>query len=83
MKNFARTLALVLTLFLSVTTPAFAALSESDAKYAQSASALTQEFTNAIGVWGDTYQAAPDKFGGKLCNFCDIQNPLWSFLYSC
>lgn len=63
MKNFARTLAFVLTLFLSVTTPAFAALSGSDAKYAQSASALTQEFTNAIGVWGDTYQAAPDKFG--------------------
>lgn len=58
-----KSLALVLTLLLSIASPAFAAMSESDAKYAQNASTLTQEFSNAIGTWGDTYQAAPDKFG--------------------
>ena len=58
-----KSLALVITLLLSLAAPAFAAMSESDAKYAQNASVLTQEFSNAIGTWGDTYQAAPDKFG--------------------
>lgn len=38
-----------------------AAISEADAKYAQLAGKATQEFSTAIGNWGDTYQGAPDK----------------------
>lgn len=40
---------------------AFGAITEADAKYAQSAGKATQEFSTAIGNWGDTYQSAPDK----------------------
>ena len=63
MRKPLKTLALVLILIFTVGAPSFAAVTESDAKYAQTAGELTQEFSNAIGVWGDTYQAAPNKFG--------------------
>lgn len=63
MRKPLKTLALVLILIFTVSAPSFAAVTESDAKYAQTAGELTQEFSNAIGVWGDTYQAAPNKFG--------------------
>ncbi|NBR93836.1 MAG: hypothetical protein EBT44_03190 [Actinobacteria bacterium] len=63
MRKPLKTLIIVLMVTLSIGTPSFAALTESDAKYAQTASQLTQEFSTAIGVWGDTYQAAPNKFG--------------------
>ena len=63
MRKPLKTLALVLILIFTVGEPSFAAVTESDAKYAQTAGELTQEFSNAIGVWGDTYQAAPNKFG--------------------
>lgn len=63
MRKPLKTLVLVLMLIFAVGTPSFAAVTESDAKYAQTAGELTQEFSNAIGVWGDTYQAAPNKFG--------------------
>jgi len=63
MRKPLKTLVLVLMLIFAVGTPSFAAVTESDAKYAQTAGELTQEFSNAIGVWGDVYQSAPDKFG--------------------
>ena len=63
MRKPLKTLIIVLMVTLSIGTPSFAALTESDAKYAQTASQLTQEFSTAIGVWGDTYQSAPNKFG--------------------
>jgi hypothetical protein len=40
---------------------ASAAVSEADTKYAQAAGQATQNFSTAIGNWGDTYQAAPTK----------------------
>lgn len=40
---------------------ASAAVSEVDTKYAQAAGSATQNFSTAIGNWGDTYQAAPTK----------------------
>jgi hypothetical protein len=57
------TVAILLALLFTNVTPALAAVSESDAKYATRAGQLTQEFSTAIGIWGDTYQAAPNKFG--------------------
>lgn len=65
MRTRVKSLAVALALLLSIATPSFAALNESDAKYAQTAGRLTQEFSDAIGVWGDTYQTAPDKFGSS------------------
>lgn len=50
----------VITLF-AIGTPAQAAITESDAKYAQEAGKATQDFSTAIGNWGDTYQLAPEK----------------------
>lgn len=44
---------------VAVTSPASASVSEADARYAQAAGKATQDFTTAIGNWGDTYQAAP------------------------
>lgn len=40
---------------------AYAAVTESDAKYAQEAGKATQDFSNAIGDWGNVYQTAPEK----------------------
>ncbi|MEY3109288.1 MAG: hypothetical protein RL730_1639 [Actinomycetota bacterium] len=65
MRNRVKSLVVILALLLSIATPSFAALNEGDAKYAQTAGQLTQEFSDAIGTWGDTYQAAPNKFGSS------------------
>jgi|688.fasta_scaffold70547_4 type II secretory pathway pseudopilin PulG len=65
MRTRIKSLAVIITLLLSIAAPSFAALDKNDAKYAQNAGRLTQEFSDAIGAWGDTYQAAPDKFGSS------------------
>lgn len=44
---------------------AHGAITEADAKYAQAAGKATQDFSTAIGNWGDTYQAAPDKVNSQ------------------
>lgn len=54
-------LILISTIVFFVSTNAHAAINEADAKYAQAAGKATQDFSTAIGNWGDTYQAAPDK----------------------
>lgn len=65
MRTRIKTIAASLALLISLATPSFAAIDKSDAKYAQSVGQLTKEFSNAIGAWGDTYQAAPNKFGSS------------------
>lgn len=62
-RGLASIITLIFTLIFTTAMPSFAAVTESDAKYAQAAGQLTQEFSTAIGIWGDTYQAAPNKFG--------------------
>lgn len=54
-------LILISTIVFFISTNAHAAINEADAKYAQAAGKATQDFSTAIGNWGDTYQAAPDK----------------------
>jgi len=52
---------LALSMIVLSSSIAQAAISEADAKYAQLAGKATQDFSTAIGNWGDTYQGAPDK----------------------
>ncbi len=44
---------------------ASAAITEADAKYAQAAGKATQDFSDAIGNWGNTYQTTPDKVNSR------------------
>lgn len=58
-KTWMRFLIIPLLFVVAITSPASATVSEADAKYAQAAGKATQDFTTAIGSWGDTYQTAP------------------------
>lgn len=61
MRKIVVALLLGISVLLVGSVSADAAIKDSDAKYAQEAGAATQEFSNAIGNWGNTYQLAPDK----------------------
>ena len=61
MRKIFGSLFIAISLFIGATPVAHAAISQADATYAQEAGKATQEFSTAIGNWGNTYQLAPDK----------------------
>lgn len=61
MRNKMRSLLVALLLLITIAPPAYAAISEADAKYAKAAGKATEDFSKAIGDWGNTYQIAPNK----------------------
>ena len=61
MKKLLGSLLVTLLMVFAMSSNAYATVTESDAKYAQEAGKATQDFSTAIGDWGNVYQAAPEK----------------------
>ena len=65
MRKIFSSLFISITLLIGAIPVAHAAISQADATYAQEAGKATQEFSTAIGNWGNTYQLAPDKINSS------------------
>ena len=61
MKKLLSSLVFSLLMVFALSSSAQATITESDAKYAQEAGKATQDFSTAIGDWGNVYQVAPSK----------------------
>ena len=65
MRKIIGSLFIAISLFIVASPVAHAEISQADATYAQEAGKATQEFSTAIGNWGNTYQLAPDKINSS------------------